>query len=180
MKRISNEPGVEAGARNVGRFFLSAIALVMAIAASICLGLLVSVHKFKHQFEQEKHELSQQERSAVYVGAGARPKSKMAVELVQTSCFQVLRADIDTRKGDWPNDDTMVYSLVLYASRKCVEPYRGAGYAEYHWQILSPNATIIKAGYTNSCPAPGVGESAECTFSIPIDDRTDRFRVWAE
>lgn len=159
-----NEDGVNSGARNVGRFFLWSIPLVLGIAASVWLGVYIGIHDFHHQ-------LTQEERAAVYTGAGSRPKSKIAVELMVRDCVQVVRADLDGSV------------LYLYAKNNhCEKPLT---YVEYHWQELSPNGTVIHEGYTNQCSTPSVdGDIAECQFDedhfreLPTDSRTDRIRAW--
>lgn len=156
------EDGFNSGARNVGRFFLYAIPLVLGVAASVWFGVYVGVHDFHHQ-------LTQEERAAVYTGAKDRPTSKVAVEIVPLDCTHVTRADIDGT------------SLIIYSRNDCHETLT---YMEWHWQEVSPNGIALHEGYTNyDCPiATNPGDIAECAFtdwrSLPDDDRMDKIRVW--
>ena len=164
---MQNEDGLNSGARNVGRFFLMAIPYVLGLAAMTWLGVYIGIHDFNHQ-------LTQEERAAVYTGAKDRPTSKIAIEMKVKDCTKVTRGDIDGT------------TLVLYAINEC---HSGVGYMEWHWQEVSPNGTVIHENYTNSCPIPrSNGEIAECTFSssilagpeLPDDDRTSKVRVWTQ
>lgn len=184
MKRFSNEDGGNAGFRNIGRFFLFAIPLVLGLGASVWFGLWVSGYEFgraqeadKRHDDAYKHDLTQSERSAVYVGASKLPTGKLAVQFLDKTCMKIVRADLDTKKKGYPYEDNEYnYSLVLYAQSFCQEASR---YTEWHWQAVSPNGTILSQGYTNLCPIPQTGEIAECLMLIPSDDRIEKFRAWA-
>ena len=184
MKRLSDEDGVNAGHRNIGRFFLFAVPLVLGLAATVWFSLWVSGYEFQQKKASVAHELTQQERAAVYVGAQVRPKGKLAVQLSQDGCFKIVRADLDTKKRDYPFEDSSDYSLLLYGQDLCVKTHHDygigddTGYREWHWAAISPNGTLISGGYDNRCPAPSFGEIAECRFRIDIDDRIDHFKVW--
>lgn len=171
---------MNAGWRNVGRFFLFAIPLVLGLGASAWFGLWITGHNFNRQVEAEKHELSQQERSAVFVGAGTKPKGKLAIEIVKKDCLTVIRADIDTVKKGYPYEDTDYwYSLVLYAQSNCQQIL---DYAKYQWELISPNGVVLKSGYENTatCPVPHPAEIAECSIKIQPDERTEKIRVWVQ
>src|SRR5258708_5935846 len=88
MKRISNEDGVNAGQRNIGRFFLAAIPWLLGLGASVWLGVWIGYHDFRHQ-------LSQEDRAAIYVGAENRPKAKIIPTIMPKDCTHITRADID-------------------------------------------------------------------------------------
>jgi hypothetical protein len=160
---MMSEDGLNSGARNVGRFFLMAIPYVLGLGAMMWLGVYVGVHDFHRQ-------LTQEERAAVYTGAQERPKAKMVVEIVAHDCSHITRADIDG--GD----------LVLYSRNDC---HQDLDYLVWYWQEVSPNGTILNQGYNNLCPEPRRnGDVAECRFdgygSLPIDDRTDKIKVWTQ
>jgi hypothetical protein len=178
MKRISDEDGRNAGTRNIGRFFLFSIPLTLGLAAAVWFGLWVAGYDFQKEKAADKHELSQEERSAVFVGAGVKPKGKLAVEMVQKTCFTITRADFDTKKKGHPYDDSdYVYSLILYGQNNC---NHDLSYASWHWEMISPNGVILNTGYSNQCPIPPSGEVAECPFRIDHDERADKFRVWGQ
>lgn len=184
---MKNEDGINAGVRNVGRLWLATIPLVLGLAATTWFSLWMMGYGFQRQKEADKkqdeaakHELTQQERSAVYVGASERPKGKLAVEIVAKSCVAIVRADIDTKKKGYPYDAAdYQYSLILYGQNNCG---KDLDYTAWNWEMVSPNGTVIKAGYSNNahCPVPPQWSIAECVFLIDPDERADKFRVWAK
>jgi hypothetical protein len=180
---MTNEDGLNTGYRNVGRFFLFAIPLVLGLAATVWFGLWVSGYEFQRRKAEVAHELTQQERAAVYVGAQVRPKGKLAVQLSQEGCFKIVRADLDTKKPEYGYG--FEYSLLLYAQNLCTSTRHeygisdDSGYREWHWAAISPNGVMLKEGYTNyECPKPAFQEIGECRFDIDPDDRIDHFKVW--
>jgi hypothetical protein len=155
---MPREDGINSGARNIGRFFLSLVPWALAIGAMSWLGLWISVHQYRSEVEQER-------RRAVYVGAEERPKDKIKIEARKVDCLTVERADVDGG------------SLTMYgrADRTCSE----AWYTAWHWQELSPDRTLIHEGYTNSCPdLRKAGDKSECRMKIEVDDRTAYLTVW--
>lgn len=155
------ETGVDEGVRSIGTFFLWMIPFALALAATAWLGFYVGV-------QDQIHKQGQENRAAQYVGAADRPQAKIAIEIVGKSCVKVTRADLDGG------------TLMLYAKNNC---HHAVDYVEWHWQLLSPDKTAIAQGYTNQCPLPSAGNSAECIFSgrfsgIPTDDRAASIRVW--
>lgn len=164
MKRISNEDGNNAGSRNLGRLALALIPWALGIGFAAWLATWISFHNFQHQQTQE-------DRAAAYVGATIRPKGKIAIDMQHHDCTTVVRSDIDGSK------------LLLYARNDCGQ---AINYLAWHWQVLSPDGTLLKQGYTNQCALPGPGETAEClleylgkeAYSETVDDRADRIRVW--
>jgi hypothetical protein len=188
---MNKEIGTEAGMRNIGRLFLWSIPLSLGVAATVWFGLWVSGWEFQQKKAEIAHELTQQERSAVYVGAEIRPKGKLAVQIIDKSCFKIVRADIDLKSNGYESDALKgyVYSLILYGQGNCKNgdfgeiipgyPRSDSGYRSWNWEMLSPNGTILDSGYTNHCPSPsGKDEIAECRFEIGMDERADKFRVW--
>lgn len=122
-------------------------------------GIWMGIHNFRHQ-------LSQEERAAVYTGAAERPKAKIKVLVESRDCTHLTHADLD---GE---------SLVLYAKNDCHVPLR---YLAWHWQMLSPNRTVIAQGHenTSSCAVPiQPGDTAECHTQVVADDRAETLRVW--
>lgn len=155
-----NEDGVNAGVRNFGRLALALIPWALGIGFAAWLGVWVALHQYRH-------ELSQEDRAAVYVGAAERPKSKLAVDIIPQDCSVITRADIN---GE---------DLLLYAKNNCHAKVR---YMEWHWEALSPDRTVIHGGYENwKCPDVIMpGDVAECKLSINMDDRTAVIRVWTK
>lgn len=159
---MSYETGVDAGVRNIGRFWLAAIPAVLGIAASIWLGVWIGAHDFRHQ-------LSQEERAADYVGAQELPKGKIAITVLDKSCVRIRKADID---GD---------SLIVYVKNDC---RRNLDYIEIHWQQIAPDSTILGGGYDNGidCEMPKAASAAsECRFHLrEVDDRTVAISLWTK
>jgi hypothetical protein len=158
---MEHEDGVNAGTRNIGRFFLAAIPWVLGTAAAVWLSTYIALHEFRH-------ELSQEDRAATYVGATERPKSKIKISVSEQDCSHITRADLDGS------------TLLIYAKNDCHETL---DYLAWHWQTIAPNGTALKEGYTNSCPLPAAGATAECRLSISsygedLDDRVATVRVW--
>jgi hypothetical protein len=164
MKRISDEDGMEAGGRNVGRLALSLIPWALGIGALVWLGVWIGIHEFRH-------ELSQEERAAIYVGAKERPHSRLIINTIKSDCSTVTRADLDGS------------DLIMYAKNDCHETLR---YLAWRWQLLSPDGTVLKEEYVNGCPVPRMpGDSAECRMqdhyaSVSDDDRAATVRVWTQ
>lgn len=169
MRRLSNEDGREAGARNWGRFALFLIPLVLGIAASIWLGVYIGTHRFNR-------ELSQEDRAANAVGAEVRPTDKITFDLKknQKHCAPVTRADLDGK------------TMRLYATNNCGVELTGM---DWWYALVSPDGTILHDGYmnqrTSTCPAPRFpNDKSECVFAgtsggyIEIDDRVESVRVW--
>lgn len=152
--------GMSSGGRSFGRLCLALIPWALGIGASVWLGVYIGVHQFRH-------ELSQEERAAIFTGAQERPKQKIAVHTLSRDCTKIVRADLD---GD---------SLTLYAENDCGY---FLDYMEYHWEFISPNGTILNQGYHNgaTCPIPSEPrDKAECSFSVDPDDRAESLKVWA-
>lgn len=156
-----NEDGINSGARNIGRFFLALIPWALGIGFAVWLGVYMAMREIHREALQEQ-------RAAQYTGAAERPKSKLKVEVLERSCVHVTHVDIDGN------------SLAIYSRNDCHEDLRYG--VEWHWQLISPNGTIVKQGYENaaSCPDPlTVGSSAECRVQyFMTDDRAETLRVW--
>lgn len=84
----SRESGIDSGARNVGRFFLSLVPWALGVGALVWLSVYIGVHTFYHEIQQEQ-------RAATYIGAAERPKSKIKIEVKEVDCSRVTRADLD-------------------------------------------------------------------------------------
>lgn len=153
------EDGINNGARSFGRLMLALIPWALAVGFSAWLGFWIALHQYRH-------ELSQEDRAAVYVGAKDRPKDKITIEILPHGCTLVTKADVD---GD---------RLLMYARNEC---HKTLDYVAWNWQEVSPDGTIIRSGWTNtaSCPAPRLaGSSAECSMNIVTDDRAKTLQVW--
>jgi hypothetical protein len=161
MNRSSNEDGMQAGWRNVGRLALWTIPLSLGLAGSVWLGFYIGVHDFRR-------ELSQEDRAAIVVGAEVRPKGKMKITIETPFCVSVTRADLDGS------------ALRLYAKNDC---HQDISYLAWYYALVAPNGTVLHEGYTNSCAVPRhPTDLAECVFdgysSLTIDDRAASIRVW--
>lgn len=176
MKRMSDENGYEAGQRNIGRAFLWAIPLILGLAASVWLGVWIDAHEFEHT-------LTQEQRAAVYVGAGNRPKSKVLVSILPSQprfslayiknepCVPITKVDIDGS------------TLLMYARNDCKTRVT---YLEWHWEEISPNGTVLSQHYTKDCATPTMTrDTAECeravnddSYEPSMDERTATIRVW--
>ena len=150
------ENGFYSGYRNMGRFFLSLIPWALGIGFVVWFGAFVGVAKYKHDLEQEK-------RSAIYVGAETLPKEKIKIEVIDHDCTKIIRADV---KG---------MDLIVYAKNECL---KNINYLAWHWTALSPDNTAIASGYTNQCPRPILpGDKSECKMIISNDNRTSTLRL---
>jgi hypothetical protein len=148
----------------MSQFFLFAIPAVLGLGAAMWLGVWIDAHHFRH-------ELSQEDRAASYVGAGVRPTDKIKIVIRDESCVHVTRADLDGA------------DLLIYTENHCG---RSIAFMEWHWQLLSPDGTVIKGNWynTGNCAAPiSNGDKAEChvdvtDYSGTVDDRASTLRVW--
>ena len=157
---MRNEDGLNAGFRNVGRFFLSLVPWAFAIGIMAWIGVWVALDQYNQRVSQER-------RRASYVGAEEKPKEKLIIDVVPVDCLHVTRADTD---GD---------KLTIYARNDCKD--RGVDYTAYHWQAISPDGTILAQNYTNLCPVPSrYGDKAECQMEVSTDDRTKSLRIWVK
>jgi hypothetical protein len=163
MKRISDEGGVNASLRNVGRFFLSLIPWALGIGALAWLSVFISVRTYRHETRVE-------ERAAIYVGAKKPPKSKLMIETPMITDGHHLSLEVTLVDADGD-------SIVIHAQNRS----GNLSYVLWHWQQISPDGTVIEDQEDNSCPVPArKGETAECKGRLTIDDRTAKLRVWAE
>lgn len=119
------ESGADAGLRNIGRFFLMGIPLMLGLGAAAWLGVYAGTHDFKRQ-------LSQEDRAAIAVGAPVRPKGPMKIDIVPSRCLPIMRADIDGSV------------LRLYVENLCGP----ITYMRWSWTMLSPDGTAIHSGWT--------------------------------
>lgn len=153
---MRGEDGVNAGTRNIGRFFLSLIPWALGIGFMVWFGAWAGVAKYKHDISQER-------RAAVYVGAETKPEEKIKLDVVKHDCTTISRADVNGS------------DLMIYARNDC----KGRlSYLAWHWQTISPDGTVVGQGYTNGCPIPNPGNKAECKMKIDDDERTATVRIW--
>lgn len=155
---MKEEDGVNSGARNLGRFFLFAIPAVLGIAALMWLSAYIGVMKYKH-------ELSQQERAAIYVGVKDPPKEKLKINVERRDCTEIVGVDVNGK------------DLLLYAKNGC---HKRLDYLTWNWELTSPDGTTIDSGYTNLCPHPKPGLKAECRMKISDDERGVSLTVWTK
>lgn len=153
------EDGFNAGQRNIGRLFLFAIPLALGLGASTWLGVWIGIHQWKH-------ELSQQDRAAAYVGAMERPTSKIKVDIVQKGCVTIDKVDLDGK------------TLLIYTTNHC---HTEISYLDWHWALLSPAGVSIAAEETNGCTYPyEPNDKSECKMKVSDDDRGALLRVWLD
>lgn len=157
-KRISNEDGFNAGWRNVGRFFLALIPWALAIGAMTWLGAWIAFHEWQREERQAQ-------RASVYVASPEPQKAKIKITPLSRSCLRVERADLD-------GDDLLLYGS---APKGCSNGY--SDYTEWHWQLLSPDGTILHQGFTNEVDLHE-GTKAEMKMKIENDDRATELQVW--
>lgn len=170
------ESGLDAGYRNIGRFFLWAIPLVLGLAAATWLGVWIDAHELEHT-------LTQEQRAAVYVGAESRPKSKVLVSILPSQpmydfaftkdepCAPIIKVDVDGS------------NLLMYAQNDCRVPITRL---TWHWQQVSPNGTVLTDSDWSSCAIPTIpGDKSECEVPVngdryepDVDSRTATIRVW--
>lgn len=158
MNRISNEDGVNAGYRNLGRFFLSLIPWALGIGAMAWLGTFIAFHEWQR-------EMRQSQRAAVYVGSPDPQKAKVKITVVKNGCITVNRVDLDGIR------------LVINASAtsQCI----GSGvpnYTEWKWQLVSPDGTVLASETENSCNLDA-GAKMECRLEIGEDDRASELKI---
>jgi hypothetical protein len=155
------EDGINSGARNVGRFFLALIPWALGFGFAVWLGVYTALHEIRREAQQER-------RASQYTGAAEAPKSKLKVQALSKSCVHITHVDVD---GD---------ALWLYGRNDCHEDISYG--IDWHWELVSPNGTIVKQGYVNAgnCPVPSsAGSSAECKpYDYAIDERAETLRVW--
>lgn len=154
------ESGFNAGHRNVGRTALFAIPWLLGAGACIWLTFYVGI-------QHERAVNRQRERAAEVVGAVPRPTGKIEVQIERRGiCANVTKAEVDGS------------TLRLYAINDC---HQNIIYMEWYFEVLSPNKTILTAGWHNggNCPNPTQpGDSAECVFDVGTDDRAAVIRVY--
>lgn len=156
MKTNNNENGMDLGARNVGKFFLALIPWALGIGFTVWFGAWVGVTKYKHDISQEK-------RAAVYVGAETKPEEKLKIKVVKHDSSTITKADVNGK------------DLIVYARNDGNK----LDYLEWHWKLISPDGTAISEGYTNQCPKPqDHGDKAECKMTIETDDRAATLQIW--
>lgn len=154
---MKEESGIDSGARNFGRLCLSFIPWALGIGFLVWFIAWVGVAKYKH-------DLLQETRAAVYVGAEEKPQEKMVIEAINHDCTVITRADVNGT------------DLMLYAKSKCRQ---SLSYLAWHWKLLSPDGTGIAEGYTNRCPITrSYGDKSECKLRISDDDRGSVLRIW--
>ena len=120
---MERETGVNSGALNVGRFFLALIPWALGIGFTVWLGAWIGVSKYKHDVSQER-------RAAVYVGAENKPEEKLKIQVIKHDSTTITKADVN-------GEDLMIYA-------------RNDGgkldYMAWHWKLISPDGTAIAEG----------------------------------
>ena len=159
-----NEDGINNGARSFGKLCLMLIPWALGIGASVWLGVWIGVHQFRH-------ELSQEERRNIEVGAQVLPKQKINLQLNKpsNSCRKIEKADFDDGV------------LVVYFRNTCQS---ASDYDMIGWNALAPDGTIISSAehYTNMLI--GGGQRAEwhteSWMAVPSDERIVTLQVWVK
>lgn len=145
--------------RGLGRLATSLILASLGIGTSIWLGVYITAHDFNHQVKQE-------DRAAIYVGAKELPIDKIKITVKKIDCSTVTLADYDSG------------SILMHVRNNCHERI---DYLAWNWKMIAPNGTVIHQGYTNSCPLPDRDEEAECIQKTYVDDdRMSSLVVWSQ
>jgi len=122
MIRISNEDGFHAGARNIGRYFLFLVPLVLGLGASAWLGVWIQAHYFLIDRAQEQ-------RSGSFVAA---PDPERAPYLITTyTGGSKIKIDaVDIHNG---------VMTVRFHNFSAIE----ANNLQLHWQWIAPDGTKL-------------------------------------
>jgi hypothetical protein len=126
MRRLSNEDGRVAGARNVGRLALGIIPLALGLGASVWLGFWIRAHYFIT-------DLSQEQRRAVIVGANPLPKSSMNI-ITETNYGMIVIDRVDYEGGT---------ASVYFRNVSNNARFRNFGLS---WQLIGPDGTLLDGG----------------------------------
>lgn len=159
MKRLGDEDGVDAGYRNLGRFFLALIPWALGVGAMVWLGTWIAFHVWQREERQAA-------RAATYVASPVPQKAKIKITALVRDCLRVDRADLD-------GTDLLIYGR---APKGCTNRV-GTDYTEWHWQLLSPDGTILHQGWTNLLDLHE-GTKGELKMQIESDDRAAELQVW--
>lgn len=164
---MKDEDGINSGYRNVGRLALWTIPLALAMGASAWIGVYVGTHDILRQ-------LSQEQRRALYVGAGKRPQGKMIVETPDVSCILVTKVDVDG------NEATVYYESHCHKTKHTLSVY---------WQLVAPDGTLLGSGsaYANAIGGPEAlppkarGEAVLAGYyRLNTDDRAIAIKFWVD
>jgi hypothetical protein len=123
---------------------------------------------FYMAFHEDRKELSQEERRAIYVGAGTRPHAKIEVILdASNECVEVKKVDYDAPE------------LVGYIQNHCRDAHQ---YARINWALVSPDGTSLRNG-SDYCPAMVANGKSECKaktkyYGEDHEDRAASIHVW--
>jgi hypothetical protein len=156
------EDGFNVGWRRIGTLALWAIPLALGIAASVWLGFAMATHGWFR-------ELSQEQRRAVYVGAGDMPREKLKIETPNAGCLKIEKVDLDGR------------TATVYVRSHCRGEMRYS--LDLQWQLVSPDGTIIGFNKTYGSILGGPnkldpGQRGEYVFSgwqgIKVDPRAEK------
>ena len=144
--------------RGIGSFFFAAIPGILGAGAVLWLLFVTGVVDFHRQ------EILQG-RMDNRVGVVEPLKEPVKLIVEDEYCVKITKAFLD---GD---------SLTAYMTSGCHEYL---DYWELHWEVKSPDGTILDSGYDNTAFLPPLhaGEKAEHVFSLPSDSRTNTVVVW--
>ena len=149
MRRISNEDGINAGVRNIGRYALAAIpaalggaACLWIMAASGCLDLGNKINTSRRSFDA--------------VGMTALPTEPITLVLINAQCLQIEKAFIDA--------DT----VITYVKNACDRWLKSPN---YHYQTQAADSTVILSGRWAFSGVKSIGPGERREQRVWLDGR---------
>lgn len=165
MKRISNEDGRDAGARNFGRLALAIIPLVLGLAASVWLGIWIESHYFLIDVRQEQ-------RRGQMVGAPVALEDPLAI----TTPVRLQTEHLAIDRAEYSSGELTVRFHATHDTQ---------GF-ELHWAWISPDGTHMGQGWDKVDVLKGPwslasGEKGIVTDqNVGIEPRASTLEVWME
>lgn len=159
--------GFDSGWRNIGHLALAWIPYALGLGACVWLGFFMTAHGWFNQ-------LSQEHRRAIYVGAEQRPTSKLKIQTPNEGMLKISRVDLD-------GSTASIYFTNAGTTK--------AWSIRIHWQLISPNGTLLSSGkkFASNNGGPDEmrpGDKAEVVLQgytgIELDNRADSIRFWID
>lgn len=163
MKRISNEDGRNASARNFGRLALGIIPLALGVGASAWLGVWIDAHYFREGIAQES-------RRGVMVNAPTPIKAPLKV----TNPQRLHAAHVDIDSIDWNGG----YLTVRFRATHDANTF------QVHWAWIAPDRTHMGQSWADVNDWGGPFSLATAERGIvtikpkQVEDRASELEVW--